>query len=763
MHHEPALLPITLPTPWERAGTMTDVLKELGKLIPLTPFFESLGVEKTTSVILESAGIILLATLISALFTALITTLWKYLVHRWKTARAARDLNPYFDYITVKNACRHFIPTQFQSISPTREDELQSASKYIPSVPLIPFFIKTAFNEKKESNKFYLVLAGSGMGKTTFIINLYLRYTSFFNRRKKYKIKLFPFGHPGTLDVIKKIDVAQAKNTILLLDAFDEDKLFISGKSAGGKEVDEGFRARMDEIIEAVRDFREVVITSRTQYFPGQEETAYELKIPRLGAAGFHSLVKCYISPFTTKEIRTYLRKKYGLFRLWNRKKKRRAQTIVARSPRLMVRPMLLSYIDYLVDDTKEYATTYEIYEILINKWIQREAAKRKHKTTDRKRFTHDLCEFSRLVALEIYKQQVRESELSLEKDKAVAIAHENHLDLSDYEITGQSLLTRDAAGNWKFAHKSVYEFLLAREAATNSSFWMTCTFTGMDMAEKFFREKQPDMPLPGNFVFIKGGRFTMGSPEDEPERRSDETQHEVVVRDFFLGKYPVTVGEFEMFITETGYKTDADKAKGDSLELNKRTGTNWRCDVNGNIQEDKRHPVMYVSWNDATEYCKWLSKKTGMEFRLPTEAEWEYACRAGTATPFSTGKNITTDQANYNGNYPYTGYPKGKYVGKTTPVGTYPPNAWGVYDMHGNVWEWCSDWYGKDYYDICKNQGVVTDPRGPEFGADRVLRGGGWYRKAGSLRSAYRSYVPPDRRFRRCGFRLSRGQNKQE
>ncbi|MBN2090010.1 formylglycine-generating enzyme family protein, partial [candidate division KSB1 bacterium] len=218
-----------------------------------------------------------------------------------------------------------------------------------------------------------------------------------------------------------------------------------------------------------------------------------------------------------------------------------------------------------------------------------------------------------------------------------------------------------------------------------------------MDMAQQFFAEKCPHLPAPGSFVFIKAGAFLMGSPESEIDRRDNEMQHEVKLSHFYMAKYPVTVGQFEGFIQESHCRTDADKGGGSYLWNGKKyelkSGINWRCDVKGQIQKDKQHPVIHVSWNDAIAYSEWLSKKLNAKFRLPTEAEWEYACRAGTTTPFNTGENLTTNQANYAGNYPYKNFPKGRYIGHTTPVGNYPPNAWGLYDMHGNVWEWCLDW----------------------------------------------------------------------
>ncbi len=730
---------------------MEKIIEALMKLLPFAPLLEKLGLSQETSVAV--AGLILAALVFAAY------SLYEYLLDHYKNSKAAGDLAPYFDYQQVKSSRALFIPTQFQNQSPTHEDEPEFSHRFVPKSPLIPFFMKTAFNEKKESSKFYLVLADSGMGKTTFMINLYVQYASFFNFGRKYKIRLFPFGDARILEQIQKIDAKDAPHTILLLDAFDEDKKLIPPEAPDGLSDDERFRRRLDEIIETVRDFREVVITSRTQYFPGQENQPYELKIPRFDDKGFHKLAKFYLSPFDGKEISRYLRKKYGVLKFWHRKKKQSAAAIVNNSPKLMVRPMLLSYIDYLVESKQAFKNTYQIYETLIAKWIEREAHKRKHQTSAREKFEQDLHQYSRLVALEIYRQRQQTDMLHLKKEAALAIARNNNIDLQDYEITGQSLLTRDAEGNWKFAHKSILEFLVAKQVGENLELWQELNFDGMDMAEQFFLEKRPGRPLPGAFVFIKGGTFLMGSPDSEVDRIKNETQHQVKVSDFFMAKYTVTVAQFETFVRESRYQTDADKGGGSNIwtgkEWQKKSDANWKCNVNGEEQQDKQHPVIHVSWNDATAYWNWLSKKLNAIVRLPTKAEWEYACRAGTTTPFHTGANLITEQANYDGNYPYKKNPKGKYLQKTTPVGSYPSNAWGLYDMHGNVYEWCLDWYDGNYYDACKKQGIVENPAGPETGSFRVLRGGGWIIGAQGCRSAdRRSYSPADRGSY-VGFRL--------
>ena len=280
-------------------------------------------------------------------------------------------------------------------------------------------------------------------------------------------------------------------------------------------------------------------------------------------------------------------------------------------------------------------------------------------------------------------------------------------------------------------------------------------------------------VPAPKNFVLIRGGEFTMGSPESEVGRDVakavykqfgidySETQHQVRLSDFYMSKYAVTVSEFRSFVETTGYRTDAEKGGFSFIVIDgqakKGEGVNWRYGVSGSVrpESEANHPVVHVSWNDAVAYGEWMSKKSGKTYRLPTEAEREYACRVRTTTPFNTGNNLTTDQANYDGNYPYNGNPKGVYRQNTVPVNSFTPNAWGLYTMHGNVLEWCSDRFGGLYYDECKASGTVTNPAGPVTGSYRVIRGGGWSNNAGHCRSADRRRSTPGDRDSDVGFRL--------
>ena len=229
-------------------------------------------------------------------------------------------------------------------------------------------------------------------------------------------------------------------------------------------------------------------------------------------------------------------------------------------------------------------------------------------------------------------------------------------------------------------------------------------------------------------FVLIPAGEFIMmGSPENENDRSDDEVQHMVrIAHPFFMGRFEVTQRQYSAVMG--GF-------------LGGKNPSHFKGEDN---------PVDTVSWKDATEFCAALSRADGVSYRLPTEAEWEYACRAGTTTPFYFGNTLSTQQANYNGNYTYGDGQKGKYRHKTMSVGSFPANAFGLFDMHGNVWEWCQSLYKPYPY---REDDGREDLRGD--GA-RVLRGGSWSYWPGYCRSAARVELgPPTSRSFNLGFRV--------
>ena len=267
------------------------------------------------------------------------------------------------------------------------------------------------------------------------------------------------------------------------------------------------------------------------------------------------------------------------------------------------------------------------------------------------------------------------------------------------------------------------------------------------------------------DFVLIPAGTFVMG----DAKRDKDEwpTHKVAITKPFYMGKYEVTIEQFRQFVEATGYATDAEKGTGfqgafgwnrKTMEFKMNEKYSWQS--TGFAQSDA-HPVVNVSWNDAMEFCKWLSSKEGKSYRLPTEAEWEYACRAGTTTRYSHGDDSegmakigNVADATFEAQFPEL---KGEIKASdgyayTSPAGSFLPNRFGLYDMHGNVWEWCADWYDVEYY----AKSPTNDPEGPATGEERAYRGGGWFNCTRGFQSASRSGGLPENRHLTLGFRVA-------
>jgi len=252
--------------------------------------------------------------------------------------------------------------------------------------------------------------------------------------------------------------------------------------------------------------------------------------------------------------------------------------------------------------------------------------------------------------------------------------------------------------------------------------------------------------------MFIPPGDFMMGTPDDDKIRGSDMEvpQHGIrIAKGFYLGKYEVTVGQFRAFVKDTGYETEAETGNGGGGwikgEYVGRKEFNWR---NMGFKQTDDHPVVNVSWNDVQVFCEWLSAREKKHYRLPTEAEWEYACRAGTTTRFNTGNTLTTEQANIVGDSETKDDSHARW--KTTPVGSFPANAWGLHDMHGNVWEWCQTLTKSYPYQVEDDRESLVDRT-----MTRLMRGGSWYAYSWYVRSAERLWNTPDIRGIDLGFRV--------
>jgi sulfatase modifying factor 1 len=284
-------------------------------------------------------------------------------------------------------------------------------------------------------------------------------------------------------------------------------------------------------------------------------------------------------------------------------------------------------------------------------------------------------------------------------------------------------------------------------------------------------------------FTLVPAGSFLMGSDETRESLENagfvlsesfdpsvEHPPHSVrITRPFYLGTFEVTRGQFAEFVTDSGHVTDAESDGEGGWGYDATTTFsaqkpefNWRS--TGFSQTDS-HPVVNITWHDATAFCEWLSRKERKTYRLPTEAEWEYACQAGATTQFATGDSSSSLQgygnmmdAAFKTKFPKVDYAKSPIFefddgwAFTAPVGRFKPNPFGLHDMHGNVWEWCSDWYSSTYYATSP----AVDPAGATSGSSRVSRGGGWELTARSCRSAFRYGDDPSFRSNDLGFRVA-------
>jgi hypothetical protein len=457
-----------------------------GKLNQKTPMdkiieiLKQLGIDDQ-SIILK---LMILGVIIPVVFT-LIKLAWKgiqlMILHR-NQKMLNRDLSPFFSDGDVRKATQFYIPTKFQNVSPSEDDE--PSSKFIASAKqkIIPLFLKKVFKSDGDDNKFYLILADSGMGKTTFMINLFLAYKNqwtWFGLKPHHKIELFPLGSPDALDAVAKVE--DKKNTILLLDAFDEDIKAVSDH-----------KARMQDILWVTKEFREVVITCRTQFFPSEEEVPTEAGyVKTYGDSGTeYKFQKLYLSVFDDKDITRYLRKRFSILQFGNRKK---AKVIVKKSPNLVMRPMLLSYINDLVGEERDFTYSFEVYEVLIQKWIERESKKHgvREKYGSAENYQKLLYEFSQEFAVNLYQNKDKRGGYFINHDEILStqlqFSEVEKYEGADKDLKGKSLLNRNAEGKFKFAHKSIFEYFLAKRCVENKYFFQTFNFEGMSAAENFY------------------------------------------------------------------------------------------------------------------------------------------------------------------------------------------------------------------------------------------------------------------------------------
>ncbi len=619
------------------------------------------------------------------------------------------------------------------------------------------------------------ILSDAGMGKTSLLLMLKLFHLIDF-WPKDYRCELLKLGE-DTLDKIKAIE--SPRNTLLLLDALDEDK------TALGR-ID----ARLQELLSHTTQFYRVILTCRTQFFPGTELDPFGQ--PGFVVASNFRSPMFFLSLFDNRQVNEYLDKRFAK-RADIEQLKQRALKILGSMESLRFRPLLLAHIEDLTKPSKQHWNLYTVYEILMNTWLRRETQKiqRLHPDSENLPKHEDLRRACIWVADWMQrksKRSINDNELQtlLKLDKNIAY-------LEEFNMGGRSLLNRNSLKELRFSHYTFQEFLLVYglktkylktqtriratdqmlrfldaanyfQSALSKASFPNVNLIGRDLSYKNlqdadlqnsdlsnanlqyanltranllgarlnntkfdhaifqetygypFQDKLLDGNLAPEVILLKGGFFLMGQ-EDIPDALPI---HEVEIKGFAIGRYPVTFNEYDLFCIMTKRKILKDKGWG-----------------------RKYRPVINISWKDAAAYCAWLSKQTNYEYRLPTEAEWEYACRAGSNTMYYFGDNEEKLSE-------YAWYLENA-EGKTHPVGEKKPNVWGLYDMHGNIWEWTASVYAKKYKRQETQIANTNDVR------SRAIRGGAWRYNYNFCYCAERASLTPGLSNIDCGFRVLR------
>ena len=699
-----------------------------------------------------------------------ISQLWSRLKGGRKAlAKELDDINLIIFGDPVETA-RYYVEPDCQDRNPAdRPEEDRFLSKTPVMKTIDDFFVSERIFTHGGNQMF--VLSDAGMGKTALLTMLKLMHlTAFWPRQKDCVLKKL-----GEKTIDELAEIPNKRETILLLDSLDEDPM------AFGRA-----KERLLDILHASQDFFRVVITCRTQFFPDMDKDPLD-RLGMYSIGGYTCPVK-YLSFFSDDKVTAYLDKrfpkKFGL--LPDTENLRKAGQVIEKMGSLRCRPMLLAYIEDLMASPLLHHedSEYQIYDALVKSWLNREQLK------DKTISVNDLQDASIILAtwLQVRKRRsINEAEL----DELIARIAKVRT-IQRIEIKGRSLLNRNSEGNYRFSHSSVQEFLVAklllenpvykpkeRIPITDFIFRMIASakkplnypelldcrglnlsglrFCGIDLSGADLSEADLSECVFESARFegtdfsnasLKGVCFEAGSLRKATFQGADLADTKIVNSELGMTFLYILPGRFLIGDDHDGPVHEVNLTTGFYMQTTPVTQGQWQAVMGNNPAHfDKCGPdcpVESVSWNDAQAFIRKLNEmEGGAVYRLPTEAQWEYACRAGTMSRYCFGDDESRLAE-------YAWYDKNS--GETThPVAILKPNDWGLYDMHGNVWEWCQDWHGE------YPNHSVSDPTGPENGAARVIRGGAWLYSAECCRTAYRYGDDPVNRYDDLGFRLVR------
>ncbi|XOF34009.1 MAG: SUMF1/EgtB/PvdO family nonheme iron enzyme [Candidatus Electrothrix sp. YB6] len=657
------------------------------------------------------------------------------------------------DFADPSDLARYYVEPHLQESCPVP----QHGGHYFPAprqaaFSLLNTFLAASMSLSKDGSRELILLGESGSGKTSLLLMIELMYLAGF-WPKGYHCLLFRLDE-HTLEHMEAIE--NKAETVLLLDGLNEDRL------ARNRPLE-----RLLTILHAGEDFRRVILTCRSHFFPPLEaDSSGRLRIGGLSGYNYPIL---YLAPFNASQIQEVTHNRlsrntnyFQSFGVW--RQRTRAAQLLAGAEKLRMRPVLLQHVEILLDfDVQKGRDVYAVYEYLIRHWLNRQIRRLEEVECESVPVQDEL--FSAFVRLACWMEEQDRTEVAEKKLRELFCKDADSCWLEEFQPDNSSLLHRTSKQAFRFTHSTYREFLLAyalihdrTSSGTQPSVPVRATeqivrfldlaggaanyvdrldlavfnpFRYVDSYRTlfFWQDRLTRMGkryLKGpEMVMLPGGRFRMG---DSQGSGSDDVRpvHEVELDTFAIGRYPVTFEEYDFYCMATGRAKPPDNGWG-----------------------RKRRPVFNVSWQDANDYCDWLRRMTGRPYRLPTEAEWEYACRAGRDSAYCFGDDAEQ--------LPEYAWYAENADNQTHPVGMKRANVWGLHDMYGNVWEWCSDRYDKDYY----TELPVRNPSGTDQGAGRVLRGGSWDSSERFIRSCFRFCLSPGLRIIRVGFRVAQGEDE--
>ena len=663
---------------------------------------------------------------------------------------------------------------QYQNPADYDEDALpHSTGDKFPVFKALHEFLSKEVVERDGRSQLF-ILADAGMGKTSLLLMLKLMHLFDF-WPKRYKCLLLKLGESS----LERINAQEGKaNTVLLLDALDEDPM------ARGEEG--RVEQRLCDLLTASRNYRQVLITCRTQFFPKTGLNPF--RDPGLVTVEGHRCPLLFLSLFDDRQVDDYLHKRFpdpwdSIFTGRANPLRLKAKAMLLPMKSLRFRPLLLTHVDELLQAKEQLNDVYQVFHALVRVWLGREIRKMKIQGLATVPNESELWAACRLLAVYLHTighRELTETELDQLMARLPAVAYLPRLDFG-----GRSLLNRNSNRDYRFAHYSIQEFLVVNaiiegvlqddldlcpepvhgnklkltaqmqeflctglqgkasqgNLASLPSQDLTVSMMLMDLLhEGKLKPKwvvglslRSGLKIGGTspeMVIVPAGTFMMGGKTGELDGRENEIPRHFVniAQPFAIGRYTVTFEEYDRFCESTGKQKPYDCGWG----------------------RDNR-PVIYVSWDDAQAYCTWLTIQTGQAYRLPSEAEWEYAARAGTKTAYWWGDEIGVNQTN-------CGDSGSQWSGKqTSPVGSFPANPFGLHDTSGNVWELVQDVW-RSHYIGAPNDGSAWEWGVGPFGHPIVIRGGSWVDRAGDVRCAVRYGGRPGGRDLSLGFRLALG-----